>query len=39
MNTIDHGNNKYECFGVCTYAPNFESAVGRLLAKLIKQGA
>ena len=35
-NLIEHGNNKYSAFDVYTYAPNVESAIGRLLAKLIK---
>jgi len=33
---IDHGNNKWECCGVWTYAPNIESAIGRILNKIIK---
>ena len=36
-NIVQHDNNKWECCGAWTYAPNLESAVGRLLAKLIKE--
>ena len=35
-NLIEHGNNRYSSFDVYTYAPNPESAIGRLLAKIIK---
>ena len=36
-NLIEYGNNKYSAFDVYTYAPNVESAIGRLLAKLIRK--
>jgi len=36
-NLEEHGNNRYSAFDVYTYAPNPESAIGRLLAKIIKE--
>ena len=36
-NLLEHGNSRYSAFDVYTYAPNVESAIGRLLAKLIKK--